>query len=98
MNGQGSKQDSGALDASSADENLIVCTDFAIRKTDGRGFEVRVMTQRGYYWVSANHADRYDGETQTFVLSLIETNNFLQQVRKVGLRTRYHGPTHIDLL
>ncbi|WP_161784805.1 hypothetical protein [Rhizobium sp. YS-1r] len=56
------------------------------------------MTQRGYYWVSANHADRYDGETQTFVLSLIETNNFLQQVRKVGLRTRYHGPTDIDLL
>ncbi|MBY5406237.1 hypothetical protein HLI18_20500 [Rhizobium laguerreae] len=63
--------------------------DFRLQKQDGGGWQVRVVSTRGSYWLRANHLELCDPET---LIDLSHANSFLREVRKNGFKTEYIGP------
>ncbi|MGO6939851.1 hypothetical protein [Rhizobium leguminosarum] len=63
--------------------------DFRLQKQDEGGWQVRVVSTRGSYWLRANHLELCDQETR---IDLSHANAFLREARKNGFKTEYIGP------
>ncbi|AHG50147.1 hypothetical protein RLEG12_00670 (plasmid) [Rhizobium leguminosarum bv. trifolii CB782] len=63
--------------------------DFRLQKRDEGGWEVRVVSTRGSYWLRANHVELCGQGKQ---IDLSAANAFLRAARKDGLKTEYVGP------
>ncbi|WP_246726833.1 hypothetical protein [Rhizobium laguerreae] len=63
--------------------------DFRLQKQDEGGWQVRVVSTRGSYWLRANHLELCDRET---LIDRSHANSFLREVRKNGFKTEYIGP------
>jgi hypothetical protein len=73
-------------------------TDFVLQKGRGGGWEMSVVTQRAFHWISANHAERFDVGSGFTAMTLNEANALLREIRKAGLHTRYEGPNRAEML
>ncbi|WP_416067793.1 hypothetical protein ACK9YZ_23580 [Rhizobium sp. ZK1] len=63
--------------------------DFRLQKQDEGGWQVRVVSTRGSYWLRANHLELCD---QGKRIDLSAANAFLRAARKDGFKTEYVGP------
>ncbi|MCW1413440.1 hypothetical protein OLZ32_35260 [Rhizobium sp. 1AS11] len=63
--------------------------DFRLQKQDEGGWQVRIVSTRGSYWLRANHLELCDQETR---IDLSHANSFLREARKNGFKTEYIGP------
>jgi hypothetical protein len=63
--------------------------DFRLQKPDEGGWQVRVVSDRGSYWLRANHVELCDHGKR---LDLSDANAFLRAARKDGFNTEYVGP------
>ncbi|NKK71001.1 hypothetical protein GFM13_11565 [Rhizobium leguminosarum bv. viciae] len=58
--------------------------DFRLQKNENGGWQVRVLSARGSYWLRANHVELCDEGKR---MDLSAANAFLRNARKDGFRT-----------
>ncbi len=59
--------------------------DYILRKKQDHVWQVEVVTEKAFRWISVNYSDRYDHQIQGLCLSLHDANMFWAQARNSGL-------------
>jgi hypothetical protein len=69
--------------------------DFELTKREQGGWQLRVISASGLYWIQSDH-EGWQGKEH--LLSLADANTFLKAARKNGLKTECIGPNSRSLL